>query len=204
MIQADIVRYRFSRYLDQGDTPECSAYAFLGVLAELVENQTGVKTDFDYSGEFHRLKLDKAKDRMRTLSNHLTGKGFLTTDGRLVSGISIRMGKESTQKKQDKRLIDNLQTYGAGVVVINYNGNTNLKTNKDGLLTKIYEYVKGASDNYGHAVGLVGFNNLTKTYDLANSWGARDSDRSITYESLYGIFNTCQFFDKITVNNILI
>lgn len=204
MIQADSVIYKFRRYLDQGSTGECSVYAFLGVLAELIENQTGIKTDFNYSEEFKNLKIEKAKDRMRTLSSHLWVVGFTTTDGRLVKGDTVRLGKASTREKFDKQLTYHIQAYGAGVMSVHYDKDTSLKSRKNGILTKVYEFVKGGGDDKAHAIGLVGYNNPLQYYILANSWGEGDSDVSIKYEDLYKIFNSVQFFDKISVDNILI
>jgi len=179
-------------------------YAFLGVLAELIENQTGVKTDFDYSGEFERLKIEKAKDRMRTLSNHLFSKGIKTIDGRLIKADTIRLGKASSIEKFNKQMTYHIQAYGAGVLTVQYDKDTSLKARKNGILTKVYEFIKGGGDDKAHAIGLVGYNNPLQYYILANSWGEVDSDVSIKYEDLYKIFHSVQFFDKISVDNILI
>jgi len=81
MTICDYMEYRFRRYLKQSGG-SCTVYAFLGAMAEAVENQTGVKTDFLYDKEYKDLNIEKTKFRLAKLTRVAEDKGFKTIDGR--------------------------------------------------------------------------------------------------------------------------
>ncbi len=206
MINADIVRYKFRRYLRQTGG-SCSTHAFLGVLAELVENKTSEHTDFNYEGEYEKIHDGKNPEGLpiSKLARIAMTKGFETLDGRVVKITKAKkIGKYPTWEAQANALCQKIQAFGPGVLVVRWNymkGNSLVK-HKGGILTHVKKYVnnwKNKKDKRAHALSLTGFDKEKGVFFLANSWGDENSERMVRFEDLYKMFSEITFLEGVTV-----
>lgn len=206
MVKHDVVRHNFRRYLTQTGG-SCSTHSFLGVLAELVESETGVKTEFDYEGEYEKIHVKGTPEGLPIykIAKIAETKGFRTLDGRLVKITGAeRMGKYPTWEAQASALYRKIQMYGPGAMTVrwNYRKGTSLVKHKDGILTSIKQYVRNwnnPDNNRAHGIALVGFDRDEGTLNLANSWGEKNSDRRVKAKDLYKMYSNITFIKGFVV-----
>jgi len=203
MILADEVQYKFRRILTQkhGD---CSTHAFLGVLAELVENKTGIPTDFNYYEE--RKKMGGHAFLMRRIANKSVKTGFNTIDGRHVKVkkvIAVGRYGESNNDGLVNKLCTHIQTYGPCVTVLRWNRSTktSLLHGKNGILDRIFKYIRTykKGNDAAHAISITGFDRRKKVFTLTNSWGEKKSIRYIRFKDMWKIFSGGQFLTDVVV-----
>jgi hypothetical protein len=203
MILADKVEYKFRRILLQkhGD---CSTHAFLGVMAELVENKTGIPTDFNYYEE--RKKMGGSFALMKRIATKAIKNGFRTIDNRLVKASKVISVGRYTKNDNDglvNKLCTMIQQYGPCVATFRWNKNsgTNLVHGKGGVLDRIFQYVRKpfGKDEAAHAISITGFDRRKKVFTLTNSWGEKMSIRYIKFKDISKIFRTGMFIEDVIV-----
>lgn len=201
MNTCDSMEYHFSRYLKQvGES--CTVYAFLGAMAELVENQTGVKTDFLYDKEYKDLKISESKYRLNKLSRVAEDKGFKTIDGRNVRAVGVsKMGRYPDYESFCKALCDRIHAISPCIATLRYNKDTSLIKENKGILSRIKPYKRTLikADNKAHAIVIAGFDKEKELFLIANSWGSKVSRRWISFKDLYGIFSGGRFIKSVVV-----
>lgn len=204
MILPDKLEHVYRRILNQKNNPSCSTHAFLGVMAELVENKTGVPTDFDYNAIYKKMNMDdKEGINIDLLANYAVNHGFKTIDGRLVKATKvIKTGKYQNWESQSNKVCVNIHKYGPAILTLNYNSKTSLiKKDKNNVLTNVFKFWRslGGKDDKSHAIALTGFDRINHLFIETNSWGDRNSYRKIKFEDLYKIYGDAHFITDIIV-----
>jgi len=201
MILCDSMEYKFRRYLKQSG-PSCTVYAFLGVMAECVENKTGVKTDFLYDKEYQDLHIKETKFRLNKLSRIAQDKGFKTIDGRNVKATDIvKMGRYPNYKTFSDVMCKNIQAFSPCITTLRYNRDTSLLKERNGILSNIFKYKRSIvkANSKAHAIAIVGFDREKELFQIANSWGKKVSKKYIKFEDLYKIFSGGRFIKNVSI-----
>jgi len=173
---ADYVDFDTAEIYNQKSTKACTAFSFFTLLSEYVQQEHGLKVEFDILKEFDKMeKLRGKKRRVWWLFSYCKTVGFKAKSGELVKIKGYRL---LTQKKNFKKLSTVIQQSGPLVFVVHrYNGH---KLNpKD---TDIIESVKPSmkKKNVGHAMMVRGFDHPRRLIKFQNSWG----DNSIKWMPL--------------------
>ena len=202
MILCDQIEYKFRRFLDQKNTPSCATHAFLGTMAECVENKTGDPTDFDYQKEFKKLGSALIMLKIRKRAVHT---GFRTLDGRLVKAKNItvlgRPRKGVSSKIFTDRLCELIQTKGACVASLTFNKKTSFVKHKNNILNRIYTIATTVkrSEVSSHAVAITGFDRQRELFTITNSYGKKVGYKYMKFDDLYSIFKSGLFIDDVLI-----
>lgn len=199
MIPCDYIEYRPWITLDQGTKPHCQAYAFFGVLMEIIENKYGLKLEFDIDGYFKELeaifkkapKNEGANPRQWYYYDYAMNEGFKAKTGEVVKVNAFR---HIQYFHRLDLILTCLQKAPVQIAISTYE-NYPLNISGDILPSLPSKLIpKG-----GHEMFLIGFDRSRKLFLVQNSWGDDVGAKWMPFEVFQKLALHAFFIQEITL-----